>query len=151
MSGGRPVAGAAVSGAGRAVSAAGVTVPGTRWTVPGAGTAVSGEGAVPLSAENYHPAREFLDAPQKFVVVCWLTNARECGRGNRLDDAVSAVGRGVQLDLWTAGKSGLYFRGKPTCPDGSQEVVRQVRDEASEVPQELRRLPTPISSSVRIR
>jgi hypothetical protein len=27
------------------------------------------EGAVPLRAENRYPAREFLDAPQKLVVV----------------------------------------------------------------------------------
>jgi hypothetical protein len=140
MSGGRSVVGATVSGAGRAVSAAGARVPGTRWTDPGAGTTVSGEGTVPLSAESRHPEREFLDAPQKLVVVCWLANARDRGRGNSLDDAVGVVGRGVQLDLWMAGKSGLYFRGKPAGPDGSQEVVRKVRDEASEVPQELRRL-----------
>jgi hypothetical protein len=88
MSGGRPVAGAAVSGAG-------VKVPGTRWTVSGAGTTVSGEGAVPLSAESRDPAREFLEAPQKLGVVCWLTNDRERGRGNSLNDAVGAVGRGV--------------------------------------------------------
>jgi hypothetical protein len=69
-----------------------------------------------------------------------LANAGERGRRNCLDDAVSAVGRGVQLDLWVAGKSGLRFRGKPTGPNGSQEVVRQVRGEASEVSQELRRL-----------
>jgi hypothetical protein len=37
---------------------------------PGAGTAVCGEGAVPLSAESCHPAREFLDAPQKLVPNC---------------------------------------------------------------------------------
>jgi hypothetical protein len=61
-------------------------------------------------------------------------NARERGWGNRLDDAVSAVGRDVQLELWMAGKSGLHVCGKPAGPDGSQEVVR---DEASEVPQEL--------------
>jgi hypothetical protein len=96
--------------------------------------------AVPLSAENCHPAREFLDAPQKRVVFCWLANASERGRGNCLDDTVSAVGPGVQLDLWMAGNSGLHFRGKPAGPDGSHEVVRQVRDEASAVPQELRRL-----------
>jgi hypothetical protein len=69
-----------------------------------------------------------------------LANAGERGRGNCLDDAVSAIGRGVQLDLWMAGKSGLHFRGKPAGPDGSQEIVRQAPDEASEVPQELRRL-----------
>jgi hypothetical protein len=62
------------------------------------------------------------------------------GGGNRLDDAVSAVGRDVQLDLWMAGKSGLHVCGKPASPDGTQEVVRRVRDEASEVAQELRRL-----------
>jgi hypothetical protein len=90
-------------------------------------------GAVSLSAESCHLAREFLDAPQKQVVVRRLANARERGRGNSLDDAVCTVCRGVQLDLWMASKSGLYFRG----PDGLQKVVR---DETSEVPQELRRL-----------
>jgi hypothetical protein len=69
-----------------------------------------------------------------------LDNARESGQGNSLDDAVGAVGRGVQLDLWIAGKNGLYFRGKPAGPDGSQVVVRQVRNGDSQVPQELRRL-----------
>jgi hypothetical protein len=103
-----------------------VRVPGTGWTVLGAGTTVFGERAVPLSAENRHPAREFFDAPQKLVVVRRLANARE--RGNSLDDAVCTVGRGDQLDLWMAGKSGLYFRGKPAGADDSQEVVRQVRD-----------------------
>jgi hypothetical protein len=73
-----------------------------------------------------------------------LANARE----HSLGDAVSAVGHGVQLDLWMAGKSGLHFHGKPAGPNGSQEVFRQVRNEAFEVPQELR---SPISSSVRIR
>jgi hypothetical protein len=136
MSGGRPVVGAAISGAGRAVSAAGVRVPASRWTVSGAGTAVSGQGAVPLGAESCHSAREYLDASQ-MLVVSWLANARERGWGNRLDDAVSSVGRDVQLDLWMAGKSGLHVCGKPAGPDGSQGVVRQVRDEASEVPQEL--------------
>jgi hypothetical protein len=133
MSGGRPVVGAANSGAGWAVSAAGVRVPGSRWTVRGAGTAVSGQGAVPLSAERCHPAKEFLDAPQK-LVVRWLANARERRRENLLDDAVSAVGRDVQLDLWMAGENGLHVCGKPAGSDGSQEVVR---DEASEVLQEL--------------
>jgi hypothetical protein len=66
-----------------------------------------------------------------------LGNARERGRGNRLYDAVSAVGRDIQLDLWMAGEGGLHVRGKPAGPDGSQGVVRQVLDEAFEVPQEL--------------
>jgi hypothetical protein len=95
---------------------------------------VSGRGAVALSSESRHPAREFLDAPQKLVVVRQLANARECGRGNSLDDVFGTVGRSVQLDLWITSKSDLYFRGKPTGPDGWKEVIRQVRDEASEVP-----------------
>jgi hypothetical protein len=111
--------------------------------------AVFGEGAVPLGAESCHSAREFLDASQK-LVVCWLANARERERGNGLDVAVSAVGREVQLDLWMAGKSGLHVCGKPAGPDGSQEVVRQVRDEASEVIRNCDGLRSPISSSVRI-
>jgi hypothetical protein len=110
VSGVRPVVGAAVSGA--------------VVRVHGARTTVSGEGAVPLSAQSRHPVREFLDALQK-LVVCWLANAHERGWGNSLDDTVGAVGRGVQLDLWMAGKSGLYFRGKLACPDGLQEVVRK--------------------------
>jgi hypothetical protein len=61
------------------------------------------------------------------------------GGGTSLD-AVCTVGRCVQLDLWMAGKSGLYFRGKAAGTGGSKEVVRQVRDEASEVPQEMCRL-----------
>jgi hypothetical protein len=89
MSGGRPVVGAAISGAGRAVS---------------------GQGAVPLGAEGCHSAREFLDASQK-LIVCWLANAHERGGANSLDDAVSAVGRDVQLDLWMAGKRGLHVCG----------------------------------------
>jgi hypothetical protein len=101
---------------------------------------VSGEGTVPLSAECCHLAREFLYAPQKLVVVCRFASARERGRGNSLDDAVCTVGSSFQLDLLMAGKSSLCFRGKPTGPDGSQEVVRQVRGEASEVSQELRQL-----------
>jgi hypothetical protein len=86
MSGVRPVVEAAVSGAGG-------RVPGTGWTVLGAGTAVSGEGAV--SAQSRHPAREFLDAPQKLVLVRRFAYARERGRGNSLDDAVCKVGRSV--------------------------------------------------------
>jgi hypothetical protein len=116
---GRPVVGAAVSGAG-------VRFPGSGWTVSGAATTVSGEGAVPLSAESRHPATEFLDVTKKFVV-CWLAHVRERGRGNSPDDAVGAVRSAVQLEIRMAGNSRLYFRGKTAGPDGSQEAVRQVR------------------------
>jgi hypothetical protein len=35
---------------------------------------VPGEGAVPLSAESHHLASEFLNAPQKLVIVSRLAN-----------------------------------------------------------------------------
>jgi hypothetical protein len=61
------------------------------------GTTVSREGRS-LKAESRCLAREFLDAHQKLVVVCWLTNACDDGWGNCLEDVVGTVGHGVQLD-----------------------------------------------------
>jgi hypothetical protein len=72
---------------------------------------VPAAGVFPLNVECPRLAREFLDASQKLVTVRRLAHSRECGRGNSLCDAVCTVGRGIQLNLWMAGNSGLYSGG----------------------------------------
>jgi hypothetical protein len=112
MSGERSVVGTTISGDGRAVpgtvvssrDGAGTMVSGAQMTVPG-------EWVVPLSAESHHLEREFLDAHQKLVIVRRLANVRECGWRSSLGDVVCTVGSSVQLNLWMASKSGLYFSG----------------------------------------
>jgi hypothetical protein len=96
-------------------SAGGATVTGAEESVPGAvarvcrpGRTVPGTGVVPFGAESFHTLGEFVNAPQKFCIVCWLDNARGRGPRSRLDDAVCADGRSVQLDPRMGGKSGPY-------------------------------------------
>jgi hypothetical protein len=69
---------------------------------------VPGAGAVPFGAEGFHTLGQFIDPSQKFRIVWWLDNASERGPRSRLDDAVGADGRGVQLDPRMAGQSGPY-------------------------------------------
>jgi hypothetical protein len=86
-------------------------VPGTGGTVSRAGTTVPGEGEVPFSAESRHLARQFLCVPQEFGIVRRLANDRERGWGSSFGGVVCTLGSGVQLEIWMAGKSGLYFYG----------------------------------------
>jgi hypothetical protein len=95
----------------RSVAGAGGAAPGSVVMVPWAGRTVPGAGAIPLTAKSRHPARDFLDALQKLVIVRRLANARERGRGNSDGDTVCTVGRSVQLDFWMAVMGGLYFGG----------------------------------------
>jgi hypothetical protein len=99
-SGGRSVGGATVTGAGG-------SIPGAVARVSRPARTVTGAGAVRSGAESFHTLGEFVNAPQKFCIVCWLDNASERGPRSRLDDAVCADGR-IQLDPRMAGKSGPY-------------------------------------------
>jgi hypothetical protein len=87
--------------------------------IPGVGAMVSGDGSVPLGTESHNLAREFLDALQKLVIVRRFAKSLEREWGDNLDDAVCTVDRGVQLDLWKAGKSGLYL--------GESRLVQMLR------------------------